>query len=80
MKAVADHFPLIDSVKRFFYVGGDVALICNEPEKTLDLLDKLSVELTDRNASEETKQIIRLLEQSKKRLAVWKPSSTHPDS
>ncbi|MBU0507185.1 MAG: beta-N-acetylhexosaminidase [bacterium] len=40
MKAIRDHYDLADAAKRFFEIGGDVILICNEPEVTLEVIQK----------------------------------------
>jgi beta-N-acetylhexosaminidase len=42
MKAIRDHYDLATAAKRFFDIGGDVVLICNEPEVTLNVIKKLS--------------------------------------
>lgn len=42
MKAVADNFDLTESAGIFLQSGGDVVLICDQPELTCDLIEKLS--------------------------------------
>lgn len=71
MKAITDNYPLVASVKRFFSIGGDVALICNEPDKTITVMDKLSAELTNKTGTEESKLLLSRLKASQKRIRKW---------
>ncbi len=38
MKAIADHYGFVQATKLFYEVGGDVVLMCHEPEQTLKLI------------------------------------------
>ncbi|MCP5463951.1 MAG: beta-N-acetylhexosaminidase [Deltaproteobacteria bacterium] len=44
MKAIFDHHNLSDAASRFFECGGDVVLICDQPELSLELLAFLEQE------------------------------------
>lgn len=48
MKAIRDHYDLTEAAKRFFEIGGDVVLICKEPERTLEILSRLQKEVDPR--------------------------------
>ena len=44
MKAVFDNYDLFEASKRFLSISGDVILICDQPEITLNLIEKLESE------------------------------------
>ena len=48
MKAICDHYDLTQTAKRFFQIGGDVVLICKEPERTLEVLSQFQREVDPR--------------------------------
>lgn len=41
MKAIADNYEIHDAAKQFFQCGGDVILICKQPELAQEVIDKL---------------------------------------
>lgn len=42
MKAIDDHWELSEAAERFFAIGGDVVLICKEPERTRAIIAELT--------------------------------------
>lgn len=69
MKAIRDHYDLTEAAKQFFEIGGDVVLICKEPERTLEILSRLKKEVDPRLQSSLKASFERLrgLVRSKKR-------------
>lgn len=68
MKAIADHHDLADVCERFFLIGGDAALVCKDPELSLDLIRKTRAKA----ASTEGAELATKLDRSLARLNALK--------
>lgn len=62
MKAIADRMGLVEASLRFFRVGGDVALLCHEPARQIEVLEQVS------SAASKDLVLQDQLKQSQKRL------------
>jgi beta-N-acetylhexosaminidase len=45
MKAIADNYDLFEASKQFIQCGGDVILVCDQPEVSVSLIEKLNHEI-----------------------------------
>lgn len=52
MKAIADNYDLAEVCERFFLIGGDAALVCKEPELTIELIGKIRAKTSLANGDE----------------------------
>lgn len=65
MKAIADHYDFFQASKRFFEIGGDVVLICDEIETMQNLFENYKNSILDNDFNV-------LLDVSKKRIKQFK--------
>lgn len=65
MKAIADNYGIYEAAKAFFLCGGDVALICKQPELSQEIIEKLKKDGDD---------LSKLFDCSKKRIESLKKS------
>lgn len=63
MQAIADNYDLVTVVKKFFTIGGDVALICKHPELSREIISKVSTDVTSGSS-----ELIVCLDQSYQRI------------
>ncbi|OGQ07790.1 MAG: hypothetical protein A3G32_03350 [Deltaproteobacteria bacterium RIFCSPLOWO2_12_FULL_40_28] len=52
MKAIADRYSLADACEQFFMAGGDIALICKEPELQIEVIEQLEKSVSKSKAFE----------------------------
>jgi beta-N-acetylhexosaminidase len=65
MQAIADNYDLTEAARRFFSIGGDVALVCKCPELCLEMISKIESD-ADANLKEKFAQSFSRLENLKR--------------
>jgi beta-glucosidase-like glycosyl hydrolase len=71
MKAMRDHFDLFEAALRFFQLGGDAVLVCEEPELCLDFITRLEHVFKNESSSDNVIILEQALKLSEKRLVSF---------
>ncbi|MBF0107157.1 MAG: beta-N-acetylhexosaminidase [Deltaproteobacteria bacterium] len=78
MRAIADHYPLLDAAIRFFLIGGDIAILGKNTEKAFEIIDELDTLLSGAHNLDKLADLKEKLARSIKRITTLKNEFSEP--